>query len=168
MIFATFEQTLFQEFSDFPSEDEIYRVLMRLLMAIVLGGVLGYQREQEGKPAGMRAYILVSLGAALLVLVPQRAGMDPADLSRIIQGIVTGIGFIGGGAILKLSTERTVLGLTTAAGLWATAAVGITAGLGRLWSAMLATLAVFLILSVLNQIENRLENKNPLYQKVYR
>ena len=95
---------LWQELvAGFPGNVEIARIAVRLLVAVVLGGILGFQRAEAGKAAGMRTYMLVTLGAALVVLLPQLTGMSSADLSRIIQGIVTGIGFIGGGVILKMS-----------------------------------------------------------------
>jgi putative Mg2+ transporter-C (MgtC) family protein len=152
-------EVLREEFSDLPDQQQFLRLVFRLVAAVVLGGLLGYQREHESKPAGIRTHMLVALGAAVFVLVPQMGGMQSADLSRIIQGILTGIGFIGGGAILKLSKEKTVHGLTTAANLWVATGVGIAAGLGRLWSAALATLAAFLILSVVGSIEHRVEKK---------
>src|SRR4051794_34617211 len=113
-----------QDFSDLPSGAEAVRVLVRMLIAVLLGALLGYQRECEHKAAGLRTHMLVTLGAALFVLSPHLAGMDSAALSRIIQGVVTGIGFLGGGAILKLSEERQVRGLTTAASIWLATAVG--------------------------------------------
>ena len=85
-----------------PDVKELIRVLLRLLTALLLGAVIGIQRERIGKPAGVRTHMLVSLGAALIVVAPLHAGMDSDALSRIIQGLVTGIGFIGGGAILKI------------------------------------------------------------------
>jgi putative Mg2+ transporter-C (MgtC) family protein len=103
--------------------------------------------------------MLVTLGTALLVLVPQMSGMDSAALSRVIQGIVTGIGFLGGGAILKLSEEETVKGLTTAATIRVAAGVGIAAGLGRPWSAVLATLTTLLILAAVERIEPLIPQK---------
>ena len=85
----------------------------------------------------------------------QQAGMDDAGISRVIQGLLAGIGFIGGGTILKLSDEKTIKGVTTAAALWVAAAVGVAAGLGRLWSAFLGSATAFLILSVLGWLEHR-------------
>src|SRR5262249_58398759 len=96
--------------------------------------------------AGLRTHMLVSVGAALFVLVPQQAGMSTADLSRVIQGVVAGIGFLGAGAILKHGHEGTVQGLTTAAGIWLTAGLGIAAGLGRGLAALLGTALALLIL----------------------
>ncbi len=100
--------------------------------------------------------MLVALGAALFVIVPQRAGMNDAELSRVIQGVAAGIGFIGGGAILKLSTEGQVKGLTTAASIWLTAALGVAAGSGRIGAALLAVLLGMAILTVLGWYEREL------------
>jgi len=145
---------LWQELvDDFPGNVEIARLTVRLLFAVVLGGVLGFQRAEAGKAAGMRTYMLVTLGAALVVLLPQLAGMSSADLSRIIQGIVTGIGFIGGGVILKMSEEHKIVGVTTAASIWLTATIGIAAGTGRLSLAVVGTILGFVILMILGPLE---------------
>jgi putative Mg2+ transporter-C (MgtC) family protein len=85
--------------------------------------------------------------------------MTSADLSRVIQGIATGIGFIGGGAILKLKEEHVVQGLTTAASIWVATAIGVAAGLGRLWSAALGAGLAFVVLSLLGRFEYRLFKK---------
>ena len=146
---------LWQELvDDFPGNVEIARLTVRLLFAVVLGGVLGFQRAEAGKAAGMRTYMLVTLGAALVVLLPQLAGMSSADLSRIIQGIVTGIGFIGGGVILKMSEEHKIVGVTTAASIWLTATIGIAAGTGRLSLAVVGTILGFVILTILGPLEH--------------
>ena len=87
---------------DFPNNVEIARIAVRLGVAIVLGGILGLQRAHVGKAAGVRSPMLVALGAAIVVLLPSLIGMSGADLSRIIQGTLTGIGFIGGGVVLKM------------------------------------------------------------------
>jgi len=143
------------DFSDLPSAAEAIGMSVRLLLAAALGGLLGYDRERAGKSAGLRTHMLVSLGAALFVLIPQQAGVSDADLSRIIQGIVAGIGFLGAGAIVKGKHEEDIQGLTTAAGIWLTAAVGIAAGIGRESSAILGAVLAFLILSTLARISNR-------------
>lgn len=136
-----------------PDVKELIRVLLRLLTALLLGAVVGIQRERTGKPAGVRTHMLVSLGAALIVVAPLHAGMDSDALSRIIQGLVTGIGFLGGGAILKIQDSREIEGLTTAAGIWMTAAVGMTAGLGRLGLAVIGVILTWLILALAGKIE---------------
>jgi putative Mg2+ transporter-C (MgtC) family protein len=143
-------QGVVEDFSDVSDLRQVLRLAVRLALAASLGGVLGYERERSGKAAGLRTHMLVALGAALFIVIPQQAGMTSSDLSRVIQGIVTGIGFLGAGAILKPAEQREVKGLTTAAGLWLTAAVGIAAGLGREATAILGTFLALCILSVLH------------------
>jgi putative Mg2+ transporter-C (MgtC) family protein len=139
-----------------PDARQLARVVIRLLVAMLLGGIVGFQREHIGKPAGIRTHMLVAMGAALLVLAPAETGMTSADLSRVIQGLVTGIGFIGGGAILKLSEERVIRGLTSASGIWMTAAIGVAVGLGRLWMALLSMLLTWFILAAVGKVEHRI------------
>jgi putative Mg2+ transporter-C (MgtC) family protein len=97
--------------------------------------------------------MLVALGAAFFILNPAQAGMPLANLSRVLQGVITDIGFLGAGTILKQQDREQIHGLTTAAGLWLTAAVGIAAGLGREISARLGTVLAFIILSRLPYVE---------------
>jgi putative Mg2+ transporter-C (MgtC) family protein len=157
----SFGAALWQELvADFPSSVEIARLTVRLFAAIILGGILGFQRAEAGKPAGMRTHMLVTLGAALVVLVPQLTGMSSADLSRVIQGILTGIGFIGGGVILKMSEQHQIVGITTAASIWLTATVGIAAGTGRLTLAVVGTILAFIILTVVGRLEHWMIGKN--------
>lgn len=144
--------TLIAEFSDLNDVAEITRMTTRLLIAALLGGLLGFEREQRGKAAGVRTHMLVSIGAALFVLIPQQAGISEAELSRVTQGIITGIGFLGAGAILKGDDEKSLKGLTTAAGIWLTAAIGVAAGLGREASAILCTLLALIVLILVPKI----------------
>ena len=106
-----------------PEVGHLTDVAVRLVAAAILGGILGAERELEGKAAGLRTHMLVALGAALFVLLPSEIGMATADLSRVIQGVATGIGVIGAGTILKLRDRQEIIGLTTAANLWLTAAI---------------------------------------------
>jgi putative Mg2+ transporter-C (MgtC) family protein len=143
---------------DLPDLAQAARVAVRLVLAALLGGLLGLERERRGKAAGLRTHMLVALGSALFVIAPLEAGAGAADLTRVIQGIATGIGFVGAGTILKQTEQGEVKGLTTAAGIWLTAAVGIAVGLGRLWLPVLGVLLSWLILSVLGRYEARLES----------
>ena len=138
-----------------PDAAEIGRVLFRLLAAMVLGGAIGLQREHAGKPAGLRTHMLVSMGACLFVLACITHDFDNADLSRVIQGLATGIGFIGGGAILKLAADHEIKGLTTAAGIWTTAAIGVAVGLGHWGLAAMAVVMTLFTLAVLARFELR-------------
>lgn len=147
---------LVEDFGDIADLGRLTHVALRLLVAAALGGVLGYQRELVGKPAGMRTYMLVTVGAALFVVVPQLEGFESDPMSRVLQGIVAGIGFLGGGAILKLANDKDIIGLTTAAGIWLAAGVGIAAGFGRIGTACLGAALAFGILSVVYHWEQRL------------
>lgn len=140
---------ILKEFSDLGDVSDITRVCIRLSVAVLLGALLGYERESVGASAGLRTHMLVSLGSALFVLIPLQAGMTVSDLSRVLQGVTAGIGFIGAGAILKQENENQITGLTTAAGLWLTAAVGVAAGMGREATAVLSALFALAILSML-------------------
>lgn len=145
--------TVIAEFSDLKDVTEITRVSTRLLIAAVLGGLLGFEREQRGKSAGVKTHMLVCIGAALFILIPQQAGIiSNAELSRVMQGIIAGIGFLGAGAILKSDDEKNPKGLTTAAGIWLTAAIGIAAGLGREASAILCTVLALMVLIVIPKL----------------
>ena len=145
--------------SGLPDTSQLARVGVRLIAAALLGAVVGIQRERAGRAAGLRTHTLVSLGSALFVITGAEYGMTPSDLSRVIQGLAAGIGFIGGGAILKLTEEREITGLTTAASIWMTAAVGVAAGLGRWGSAMLGAILTLIVLSALVRLQSHDEGK---------
>jgi putative Mg2+ transporter-C (MgtC) family protein len=145
-------QTVQGEFSDISDPMQLTRVVVRLTVAVALGGLLGYERELRGTSAGLRTHMLVALGSALFVLVPLEAGITPADLSRVLQGVIAGIGFLGAGAIIKLSQEQEIKGLTTAASVWLTAAIGVAAGMGRESTAIVSTLFALFILAVLRKV----------------
>jgi putative Mg2+ transporter-C (MgtC) family protein len=157
-----FTGTIAEEFSDVPDAEQFTRLVVRLSVAAVLGGMLGLQRERHGKAAGVRTHMLVALGAALFVLVPMQAGMASHDLSRVVQGVVAGVGFLCAGSILKSGDDH-VRGLTTAAGIWLTAAIGVAAGMGREMTAALSALLALAILSMegpLRRLAGRAENDN--------
>jgi putative Mg2+ transporter-C (MgtC) family protein len=141
-------QVILSEFSDLPDAEQFTRITLRLVIAGILGGVLGYEREQKGKSAGVRTHMLVAMGAALFVLIPQQAGATTADLSRVLQGLIAGIGFLGAGTIVVGTREVETKGLTTAAGIWVTAAIGVAVGLGRESTAVLSTVMALFILGV--------------------
>lgn len=155
-------QTVQAEFADVTNEEEVTRILLRLLMAAMLGALLGFEREHKGKSAGVRTHMLVSMGAALFVLAPSMAGADEQALSRVIQGIVAGIGFLGAGTILKGNGKDPshVKGLTTAAGLWMTAAIGTATGMGREATALISTVLALLVLATMPMLVDKVEGKN--------
>jgi putative Mg2+ transporter-C (MgtC) family protein len=137
-----------------PDAAQMLRVLVRIGVAALLGGILGAERQHAGKSAGLRTHMLVAMGCALFVLFPSEAGMATADLSRVIQGVATGIGFIGAGTILKRPDANEIKGLTTAAGVWLTAAVGAAVGAGQLWLPLVAVVAAWVILALMRRFES--------------
>lgn len=150
-------ETLAEEFADLEDPARATRVVLRLFLAALLGGLLGFEREQHGKAAGVRTHMLVALGAALFVVVPQMAGAEHDAMSRVIQGLTAGIGFLCAGTILKRDRMDEVKGLTTAAGLWSTTAIGVTVGLGYEATALLAALVVLAILNLLPHLLGRFD-----------
>jgi putative Mg2+ transporter-C (MgtC) family protein len=134
--------------------------IARIVMALILGGLVGIERQAHGRAAGLRTMILVCLGSAAIIVAFQKLylttqpGAESAirmDPARAAAGIITGIGFLGAGTILK--SQEFILGLTTAASIWVVAAIGITVGLGQYDIAILLTVFVLLTLIVLHQIK---------------
>ncbi|WP_051242265.1 MgtC/SapB family protein [Azohydromonas australica] len=149
-------QTIRSEFADLSDVEQLTRACTRLTVAVLLGAAIGWERERRRSAAGLRTHMLVALGAALFVLAPAQAGLEEDGMSRVLQGVISGIGFLGAGAVLKLSEQGEIRGLTTAASIWATAAIGIAVGQGREATALLATFIVLAILIVLAQLERRM------------
>lgn len=135
-------------------------VLVRLIAATLFGAAIGFERETAGKAAGLRTHILVTAGTTVFVLGSQGAGMEANSdaISRVIQGIVTGIGFVGAGTILKKESEQAIQGVTTSAGIWMAAAIGVTVGLGGLGLALMATILAVIVLRATVWMEDRLSN----------
>src|SRR5688572_15449010 len=132
-----------------PDARETVRVIVRLIAALLAGGIIGFQRESSGKAAGLRTHILVCMGTVLFVLAARGFDMQQDAMSRVVQGLATGIGFLGAGAILKLESSRRIQGLTTAAGIWMTAALGVAIGLGQLGTAVIGTAFAWVVLALL-------------------
>jgi putative Mg2+ transporter-C (MgtC) family protein len=147
------------EFSDLSDVDQLTRTALRLVLALTFGAMIGWERERRDAAAGLRTHMLVALGAAVFVLAFDLSDADSADLSRVVQGVVAGIGFLGAGAVLKLEKREQIHGLTTAASIWVTAAVGVIVGLGREGSALMITLLVLVVLAVLLRVEKRAARK---------
>jgi putative Mg2+ transporter-C (MgtC) family protein len=143
-----------------PDAQQAARVVIRLLAALLVGALIGYQRERAGKAAGLRTHMLVSLGTAMFVLAGSENGMEQDAMSRVVQGLATGIGFLGAGAILKLESQHKIKGLTTAAGIWMTAALGVAIGLGHLGTALVGALFAWVVLAALIRLETKIEGSN--------
>jgi putative Mg2+ transporter-C (MgtC) family protein len=140
-----------------PDVPYLIRIIVRFSAAILLGGVVGLERERMGKPAGLRTHILVCLGTVAFIVACSESNFSADGISRVIQGILAGIGFIGAGSILKTNEKQDihVHGLTTAAGIWMTAAIGVAIGLGRLGIALISTFFILIILSLARRLEHR-------------
>jgi putative Mg2+ transporter-C (MgtC) family protein len=152
--------TLQQELVEpFRNSEHIVRVLVRLILAMLLGAPLGLERYHEGKAAGMRTYMMVCLGSALFTLIASEAHMATADMSRIIQGIAAGLGFLGAGTIIKSQDQHRVEGLTTAAAIWMAAAAGAAVGLGLVWVGIASVALAWFILFYLGRVEHWLKTR---------
>lgn len=152
MSYELFHMILEELTTGIESWSEMGRMTIRLVASAILGAAIGYQREKAGKAAGLRTHMLVSLGSTLFLLGIISVDFDIAAQSRVIQGIVAGVGFMGAGSILKISEEKEIHGLTTAAGVWMTSAIGVAVGLGAIGIATLGTVVTLLILSLLQRL----------------
>jgi len=123
----------------------------RITVAALLGAIVGFQRERANRSAGLRTMILICFGSALFTVISVHAFGASVDPARVAANIVTGIGFLGAGAIMH-PTHGVVAGLTTAAAIWAMAAVGMAVGLGLFWLAIIGTIIVFIVLILPNPI----------------
>jgi putative Mg2+ transporter-C (MgtC) family protein len=139
----------------YPDVTQLARVAIRIAIAAGLGWLLGAERESMGKAAGARTHMLVAFGAALFVIVPSEIGLTEGDLGRVIQGIATGVGFLGAGTILKRTDQREISGLTTAATIWLTAALGLAVGAGQVWIALMTAAVAWIVLSLYQLSDNR-------------
>jgi putative Mg2+ transporter-C (MgtC) family protein len=154
-------ETLIQELTTgLHDRQQIARIAIRLLAAIIIGGLIGIQRERSGKAAGLRTHMIVCLGTALFIITCSAVGMAFDAMSRVIQGIVTGIGFIGAGSILKRSDEQDIKGLTTAAGVWLTAAIGVAVGLGAIGIALMSAVLALIILALAQPFEEFVQRRH--------
>lgn len=156
--FKTVTSALADDFAGFLNAEQITHLVLRIGAAFIAGAVIGYQREKFGKSAGLRTHLLVTVGTALMVSICYLEGMEHADVSRVLQGIITGIGFLGGGVILKLEKAHEIKGLTSAAAIWYVAALGIACGLGRLTIALLGSVVGYIILELIARIEPNKED----------
>ena len=140
---------------ELPSSYEMLSVSFRLCLAAILGAIPGIQRERLGQAAGLRTHMMVAVGAAIFVMAALEAGASIGDTTRVIQGLATGIVFVGAGAIMKSKENHEVYGLTTASSIWLTAGLGTAVGTGRVFLPVLGSIIAVLILSLFTWIGNR-------------
>jgi putative Mg2+ transporter-C (MgtC) family protein len=137
-------------------------ITFRLCLALLFGAIIGLERQLKRKPAGLRTHMLVCFGSAVFTLIPLLTNTTQPDnnsLSRIIQGITTGVGFLGGGEIVRQSSQKShssqVHGLTSAAAIWVSAALGIVAGCGLWQLGLISVVLTFLVLNLFKRLEKR-------------
>ena len=140
-------------------------VVLRLLTAVIIGGILGLERGMKNRPAGLRTYMLVCVGACLIMLTNQYLWQvsQAGDPMRLGAQVVSGIGFLGAGTII-VTKHNQIKGLTTAAGLWAAAGVGLALGIGFYEAALVAGFSVFFILTVIQKWDDRMRRKTRILE----
>lgn len=132
-------------------------IVIRLAVSIAIGGLIGLERELEHKPAGLRTIILVCLGSTIFMLIGLELGLVSSEMGRIVAGVVTGIGFLGAGAIIRARGE--VYGLTTAATIWLSSGLGLAIGIGYYILAVIASVFILVVLRILGIVERALSKK---------
>ncbi|WP_233138259.1 MgtC/SapB family protein [Mucilaginibacter sp. MD40] len=137
-------------YNDMMNNESEWTIVLKLLLAVALGGVIGLDREKHGRSAGIRTYAAVCMGAALFTAIGEHLG-DLAAASRIIANILVGIGFLGAGIIYKNDVTNSSSGLTTAATIWCTAGIGVAVGLNMLIIAFVAAGALYALLALHHQ-----------------
>lgn len=140
-------------------EVNVVSTVVRLLLSLVCGGILGSERGRKHRPAGLRTYMLVCMGSTLAMITNQyiSARYPGVDVARMGAQVISGIGFLGAGTIIVTGRNR-VKGLTTAAGLWASACVGLSIGIGFYWGAIIGCLLIFVIMSVLHRLDDQMQS----------
>ena len=124
--------------------EQQFTMVLQLCLALVLAGIIGYEREKYSKPAGLRTHMVIAIGCTILTIISYTAFPDPTDNSRLAAAIITGIGFIGAGTVIQ-TTER-IVGLTTAASIWLTASISLAVGTGNYLLAIAGTILGYIVL----------------------
>jgi putative Mg2+ transporter-C (MgtC) family protein len=163
---AAVRESYVQYFSDIDDNNSMewvfqnieFQSLLPLVVAVILGGIIGIEREVHKKPAGLRTNMLICLGAATFMVMGQKIYLDSDALSRVTAGIVTGVGFIGGGAVLRDRTN--IYGVTTAATIWVMTSIGIACGMRLYDIAVAVTLLSLVILTVLGPMDRKFHKPN--------
>jgi putative Mg2+ transporter-C (MgtC) family protein len=147
--------------SSFPDSKQFAVIMIRLLGSAIFGAAIGFEREHAGKKAGLRTHMLVASGTTVFVLAGLGSGMEHDAISRVIQGIITGIGFVGAGSILKREDDKKIEGVTTSAAIWMAAAVGVACGLGALGLGLIGVVLSLIVLRITFWFENRAMKTQP-------
>ena len=149
----------------FLREVTLLAVIIRIIVSFLLGGILGLERGLKQRPAGLRTYMLVCLGACMIMLINEYIVQvyGTGDPARMAAQVVSGIGFLGAGTIIVTKRSQ-IKGLTTAAGLWAAAAVGLATGIGFYEAAIIGALVIFMTLSALSTLDSRMHRKTDHFE----
>jgi putative Mg2+ transporter-C (MgtC) family protein len=140
---------------------EFLDFLIRLVVATAAGGAMGLERQMQDRWAGLRTHMMVSLGSAVFTITGVLAAeSSPADLTRVIQGVATGVGFLGAGTILKLTKKKEIHGLTTAGSIWMAAGLGIAAGMANYALALAGVCISLFVLAVVRHFEHKVLHAN--------
>ena len=146
-------------------EVTLLSVILRIVTAIIVGGLIGLERGMKHRPAGLRTYMVVCLGACLIMLTNQYIyqATNSGDPVRMGAQVVSGIGFLGAGTII-VTRRNQIKGLTTAAGLWAAAGVGLAVGIGFYEAAIFGGLAIFVVMTLLQKMDNKMHRNNKIIE----
>ena len=147
-------------FNDFLFDSSMIKIMMRILFAFIAGFIIGFEREKNGHPAGLKTHILVSVGACLIMIISKEA-FSSGDPARLAAQVVSGIGFIGAGAIMR-DNAGGIRGITTAATLWIVACIGLGFGAGMFYYTLAALLIVTVTLILIKKIENKISRTNSI------
>ncbi|BAY69026.1 MgtC/SapB family protein [Anabaena sp. FACHB-709] len=141
--------------------DDFFKLIFRLFLALLIGAIIGIERELRRKPAGLRTHMLVSFGSAIFVVIPLQIisiQSHPEVVSRVIQGIAAGVGFLGAGEIVRESSQQSqrleIHGLTSAAAIWVSSGLGIAAGCGLWQLSLVGAIITFAVLNIFKRLEN--------------
>ena len=148
-----------------PRPLSLFSIMLRIVVAIVFGGIIGFERGIKNRPAGMRTYMLVDLGSAIVMMTNQYANQayGAGDIVRMGAQVVSGIGFLGAGTII-VTHRNQIKGLTTAAGLWSAACMGLAVGLGLYELALVGGVMIFVVLTLLHNLDNRMRRRTRMVE----
>lgn len=147
--------------SDLSDPGILLRIIIKMSICLVLGSIIGLNREHAGENAGWRTHILVTMATAAFVMALHESGVALAALAPLVAGMATGVGFLGAGVILRMPDSERVKGLTTAASIYLTAAVGCAIGLGRLWLPIVVSIFGWFTLAYVRRWEHHIEGAPP-------
>lgn len=151
--------------SFFGDYDELM-IIVRVLLSVILGFILGLEREMYKRPAGLRTHILVCMASCLIMLVSMY-GFDSGDPARVAAQVVSGVGFLGAGAIMREDKGNSIKGITTAATIWMSAMIGLSCGNGFYFGAILVTFLALVILTILRNLEKKISASSKYNSKIY-